>query len=256
MYSISKEMTTDFSQVKNLSYKDLKDIGQKLGFETEIKEGTTSEKKGEIIDFIMKYISRKKKKEKTKYQIMEQIGNTGKEGITYRVLKNKTEYAMKTFKKRKSSSRILKEAELQQKASEADISPKIFDVDSEKKFIVMERMDQHLTDKMLTQNGNLNVSQQKQLIKIFKTLDKIKIFHADSNLLNYMIKDNKIYIIDFGMSKDVDEKLEKKLGTSTPNIDFMTIGFILKLKEFNCPSSSYSHLRTYISPENRTKFDI
>ena len=56
--------------------------------------------------------------------------------------------------------------------------------------------------------------------------------------------------------KKADEKLSKKLGTSTPNIDLMTIGFILKLKEFNCLPSSYSYLLTFVSPENKEKFNM
>ena len=214
-------MIIDSSELKKLSNKDLQDIGEKLGFKSRDSSKGTKE---DLIDFILGYMhsrSEKKQKKENKYKIMGQIGNEGKDGITYLVIKNKVEYAMKTFKKRKSSQRIAKEAELQEKAANANISPKIFDVDLEKKFIVME-----------------------------------KIFHADSNMLNYMILDNKIYIIDFGMSKDIDEKLSKKLGTSTPNIDLMTIGFILKLKEFNCLPSSYSYLLTFVSPENKEKFNM
>ena len=249
-------MIIDSSELKKLSNRDLEDIGGKLGFKS---PDSSRGKKEDLIKFILGYMhsrSENKQKRESKYKIVEQIGNAGKEGITYLVIKNKIEYAMKTFKKKKSSQRISKEAELQKKAADANISPKIFDVDLDKKFIVMEKMDQHLTDKITQQKGNLNISQQKQIIKIFKTLDKVKVFHADSNMLNYMILDNKIYIIDFGMSKDIDEKLGKKLGTNTPNIDLMTIGFILKLKEFNCLPSSYSYLLNFVSPENKEKFNM
>jgi hypothetical protein len=71
-----------------------------------------------------------------------------------------------------------------------------------------------------------------------------------------MYKDKKLYIIDFGMSKEIDEKLIKKLGTKTPNLDLMTLGFILKLKEFKCPFSSYSYLIKHIKEDEIQKFKL
>ena len=71
-----------------------------------------------------------------------------------------------------------------------------------------------------------------------------------------MFKNKKLFIIDFGMSKEIDDKLIKKLGTNTPNIDLMNLGFILKLKELNCVESSYSHLLTYVSETEKVKFNL
>ena len=156
----------------------------------------------------------KYKKEKVdKYVKIKQLGEKGKEGTTFLVKTiDGNEYAMKTFKKTKSSDRLRKEAYLQEKASEFNITPKIIEIDTISKYIVMEKLDEHLIDKMKKQDGNLTENQQKQIIKIFKFLDKAKVFHADSNILNYMFKGKKLYIIDFGMSQLIDEKLIKKLG--------------------------------------------
>jgi hypothetical protein len=109
---------------------------------------------------------------------------------------------------------------------------------------------------MKEQNGNITEIQQKQIIKIFKLLDKAKVFHGDSNILNYMFKGKKLYIIDFGMSQLIDEKLIKKLGIDTPNLTLMNLGFILKLKELSCPSSSYSYLLTFVSNKDKSKYDL
>ena len=87
-------------------------------------------------------------------------------------------------------------------------------------------------------------------------LDQCKVFHADSNLINYMLKDDKIYIIDFGMSKLIDDKLIKKLNTNTPNLEFMNLGFILKLKEFKFNSSSFKVLLSFVSNSNRMKYGL
>ena len=191
------------------------------------------------------------------YKKFDQLGNIGKEGITYLVKdENENEYAMKTFKKTKSSTRIENEAELQKKASFYEISPKIIDVNLEEKYIVMEKLDKHLFDVMKKQNGNLTKLQQQQIIKIYKNLDKSGVFHGDSNILNYMFKDKKLYMIDFGMSKFIDDNLIKKVGTKNPNLDLMTLGFILKLKELKCPESSYSYLITHVSDLNKAKYQL
>ena len=191
------------------------------------------------------------------YKKYEQLGNVGKEGITYLVKnENGDEYAMKTFKKTKSSARIQNESDLQKKASLYEISPKIFDVNLEEKYIVMEKLDRHLFDVMKKQNGNLTKLQQQQIIKIYKNLDKSGVFHGDSNILNYMFKDKKLYMIDFGMSKHIDENLIKKVGTKNPNLDLMTLGFILKLKELKCPETSYSYLMTYVSDLDKAKYQL
>jgi len=193
-----------------------------------------------------------------KYLIIKQIGNVGKEGVTY-LVKRKTdskEFAMKTFKKTKSKKNILIESELQNIASKFGICPKIIDVDLDNHFIVMDRLDIHLYEMMKSQNGDISKKYQEQIIDIFKKLDLSKVFHADSNILNYMLKNNKLYIIDFGMSKKIDEKLIKKLGDENPNLTYMTLGFVLKLKELKCPPTSYSHLLNYISDENKQKYGI
>jgi len=163
---------------------------------------------------------------------------------------------MKTFKKTKSSDRLRLEAQLQEKASIFDICPKIIDIDTVSKYIVMEKLDKHLFEVIKDQKGILTEDQQKQLIHIYKCLDEAKVFHADSNILNYMFKKNKLYIIDFGMAKLIDDKLIKKLGTPTPNISLMNLGFILKLKELECPEVSYSYLLKFVSEKDKENFRL
>jgi tRNA A-37 threonylcarbamoyl transferase component Bud32 len=163
---------------------------------------------------------------------------------------------MKTFNKRKSSENIKKEAELQAKASEKGISPKVIDVDLVSNCIIMEKMDEHLFDVMKKQCGNLTENQQKQILEIFIKLDDACVFHGDSNILNYMLKNNKIYIIDFGMSKHINDKLKKKLKEDRPNFTLMNLGFILKLKDLKCPSTAYKYLIKFVSEENKNKYGI
>jgi len=193
-----------------------------------------------------------------KYIKIKQLGNKGKEGITYLVKDkiNNVEYAMKTFNKRKSPNNIKKEADFQKKAYDVGICPKVIDVDLVSNCIIMEKMDEHLFDIMKKQCGNLTEEQQKQILNIFIKLDDVSVFHGDSNILNYMLKNNKIYIIDFGMSKHIDDKFKKKIKEERPNFTLMNLGFILKLKDLKCPSTSYKYLIKFVSEENKKKYGI
>jgi tRNA A-37 threonylcarbamoyl transferase component Bud32 len=239
--------------LKKIKYDDLKNIAKDMDIKI-------PKSKDELIDSMIKCFEEYEKYKKNKidkYKKIKQLGEKGKEGVTYLVKTSKgKEYAMKTFKKNKSSSKLKKEAKLQEMASEQGISPKIIEIDTVSKYIVMERLDTHLLDIIKKQNRDITKSQQKQIISIFKGLDKAKVFHGDSNILNYMFKDKKLYIIDFGMSKEIDDKLIKKLGTDTPNLHLMNLGFILKLKELECLESSYSHLLTYVSDTEKEKFNL
>ena len=69
-------------------------------------------------------------------------------------------------------------------------------------------------------------------------------------------KDNKLYIIDFGMSKIIDDGLKKKLKVENPNQKLMTLGFVLKLKELKCPPSAYSFLITKISDSDKKTYGL
>ena len=249
----------DIKQLNILTYKELKDIATDMDIEIPRK------KEDLILEMLrcFKKYEKYKKEKVDKYVKIKQLGEKGKEGTTYLVKireskesKESSEYAMKTFKKTKSSDRIRKEADLQEKASKYGISPEVIEIDTISKYIVMEKMDMHLYDKMKEQNGDITETQQKQIIKIFKLLDKAKVFHGDSNILNYMFKGKKLYIIDFGMSQYIDDKLVKKLGVDTPNFSLMNLGFILKLKELRCPSSSYSYLLTFVSNKDKSKYNL
>jgi serine/threonine protein kinase len=243
----------DYTLLERSSFSDLKKMAKEMNL-------TTKKSKSEYIidiqDAFKEYENYKTKKV-DKYTRIRQLGNKGKEGITYLVRDNKDrEFAMKTFRKTKSSNTLKNEYTLQKQAAKVGISPRVVEYDSVSKYIVMEKMDEHLVDVMKKQKGNLSRGQQFQIIDIFKKLDDVKVFHADSNILNYMLKGKRIYLIDFGFSKEITPRLCKKLGTNHPNIRIMTLGFILKLKELNCPSSSWKYLRKEINEEEIEKFKI
>lgn len=186
-----------------------------------------------------------------KYRKIEKIGE-GRDGIVY-VVRNLfgKKYAMKCFKKDKSRSMIKKEYDMQDICSGFGICPKTIDINLEKKYFIMELYDLPLFKLIEKQNGVLSKTHQKQLVFIYETLDKIKIFHNDPNISNYMIKDDKVYIIDFGMSKNINKNLIDSYNTQDLNMIFMLMGFIINLKKTNCPPQSYEYLSKFLSDENK-----
>jgi hypothetical protein len=102
----------------------------------------------------------------------------------------------------------------------------------------------------------LNKTQQQAIINLYKKLDEAGVFHGDSNITNYMYKGKKLYLIDYGMAKEITPALCKKLGTNTPNMTIMTLGLIIKLKELKCPPSSYQYLLQYVSMDIRKKMEL
>jgi tRNA A-37 threonylcarbamoyl transferase component Bud32 len=181
----------------------------------------------------------------------EQLGDAGKDAVTYNVNKK---FALKQYKPRKSSAMITKEANLQRRLAEVRVCPKVIDVDTERKYILMEKLDKHLFD--VNSDKSISPEHQKQLVKLYDQMDKARIFHGDANPLNYMTKGKKLYVIDFGMSKEITPKLVKQLGTDRPNRHIMTLGMILKMKAMNFPTSSYSYLVTALKPEQRESFGL
>ena len=175
-----------------------------------------------------------------RYTKLHQLGTQGKEGTVYLVRDNRTgkEHAMKCFRESKSSKTLLREITLQKEASEIGVCPKILDYDTISKYIVMEKLDQRLYDIMKKKDGALSHNYQKQMISIFDKLDGIGIFHNDASPLNFMVNGKKLYIIDFGFARKVDSYLVKKYDTRKPNMKFMPVGFLLKMREI-IPSIRY-----------------
>lgn len=241
----------DYTQLEDYSYIELKQLAQDMGLAIRRNKADLI---GEITKAFREYETYKRDKI-DKYVRGDQLGERGKEGTTYLVTtRDGTVYAMKTFRKQKSSATLRKEAELQKLAADFGASPNVIDMDTVSKYIVMEKMDIHLLHVMENQGRILTRQQQKQIINIYKKLDKAGVFHGDANLLNYMYKNGKLYIIDFGMAREITTAMIKKLGTNKPNMHIMTLGLALKLRDFKYPPSSYEYIINYLSDEQRIQF--
>lgn len=239
--------------LEKYNLKELRNIAKKM----ELPPRRSKKEMIEDISNAFREYEEYKKEKLDKYTRHKQLGHKGKEGTTYLVTDNKgRELAMKTFRRGKSSNTLKQEYYLQKKASKAHVSPRVYDYDTVSKYIVMEKMDCHLHEVIDKQKGVLHKYQQKRIIEIFKTLDKIGVFHNDANIYNYMLKGKEIYIIDFGFSKEITPRLVTQLKTNKPNMKLMLLGFVLKLKEMKLPSRSYSELIKYIDSEDLQRFQI
>jgi tRNA A-37 threonylcarbamoyl transferase component Bud32 len=198
------------------------------------------------------------KKEKVdKYTKCSQLGFKGKEGTTFLVKdKQNKEYAMKTFRNNKSSDKLKQEFEFQSQVCKKGICPEVYDFDTVSKYIVMEKMESHFYDNLMKNKGVISQKQQIRFLEIFNILDENKIFHNDANLYNFMIKNKQLYIIDFGLAKEITPKLIKKLGTSRPNFKLMSIAMILKFKDLGIPIESYSYILNQMAYEDVKKFGL
>ena len=56
------------------------------------------------------------------------------------------------------------------------------------------------------------------------------------------------------MAKEITSALVQKLGTETPNIQIMTLGLALKLRDMGFPRGSYDYIIKYLSEEQRSQF--
>lgn len=226
----------DFRKLSQLSHDQLVDIARSLEQSISGSRKSLERRISEDFKLYENYLADHNRK----YRRISRLGNEGKEGVTYLVSAEASgdEYAMKVFRRHKSASTLRKEADLQEQAAQYGAAPYVIEVDTVMKTIVMDKMDRHFIEVLYRQNGVLSESQQKAVIKLFKRLDEAGVFHGDSNILNYMFKGKRLYLIDYGMSKPIDNPLIKKLKTSTPNMDLMSLAFILKMKELGIPSSS------------------
>jgi tRNA A-37 threonylcarbamoyl transferase component Bud32 len=230
----------DYSQLETMSVKELREIMKTLDLENR-------RSRDDMITDI-------RKERDEQYIRHEQLGDAGKDAVTYLVKVGGKKYAMKTFKKRKSSKQIQVEVDLQLLVHEANACPRIIDYDLERKYIVMDKLERHLID--ITGKKEISLDHQKQLIKLYQKMDDIGVFHGDPNPLNYMIKGKKLFVIDFGMSKKITPAFIKKMGTDSPNEEIMTLAMVLKLKNMNYPASSYSYLLDFIDKDYRKKLKL
>lgn len=148
---------------------------------------------------------------------------SGKEGCIHVIDINGTKCVLKQFKKTKSENRVRREADFQLAAWNAGVAPEPFAIDLRAKRIFMCGIESRLVDIAKQRNPPaLTANEQLQIVLCMKKLDSIGILHNDGNCLNVMCQlengSNRIYIIDYGMAKQIDKKVLRK--SNTPNLSY------------------------------------
>ena len=148
---------------------------------------------------------------------------SGKEGSIHVININGTNAILKQFKKTKSPNRVRREADFQLAAYNIGVAPEPFAIDLKLKRIYMCGIESRLVDIAKQRNPPaLTANEQMQIVLCMKKLDSIGILHNDGNCLNVMCQnengENRIYIIDYGMAKQIDSKILRK--TNTPNLKY------------------------------------
>jgi RIO-like serine/threonine protein kinase len=181
----------------------------------------------------------------------DQLGEDGKDGKTYVVklksdargnyngdlfsLTQNTDIAVKTFKPKKSTNKIKKEAEFPSAASKVGISPPVYGVNLEERYIVMQKLASLPAKDYAKQE--LPLDMQYQLCALMVRLDSIGVLHGDMNALNVMLnEDCRPYMIDYGFAKKITNKVKTKHGQH-PNIRVTLWGLVRGFKRYKVTAS-------------------
>jgi tRNA A-37 threonylcarbamoyl transferase component Bud32 len=170
-------------------------------------------------------------------------GKKGKDGLTFIVTANsEAQYAVKTYHSERSIRMIEMEAYLQEKAATEGVCPKIYGINLEEKYIIMEKMKETIVTYARRENPKpetgkhttweLPEQYQDRIIEIMYGLDRAGVIHNDGNPLNLMFNDDtKLMVIDFGFSSLIDDAMLQKRGPH-PNINLTLWGFQRQLRYY------------------------
>ena len=169
-------------------------------------------------------------------------GKAGAQGTTFIAAgPSGREYAIKMFKPDKSVNVINREYNLQDKAADKGVAPAVYAKNTNQKYIIMQKMKETIVDYKTRKVGDeqlvLPRSMQAQLYALCVRLDAAKVVQNDGNPLNLMLDDSgRLYIIDYGLAKHIDEKILKKRGPQ-PNVNLTLWDFQRRLKHYGIRST-------------------
>lgn len=164
-----------------------------------------------------------------RYEIMRELG-MGSYGITYVALDMQTNTQvvikqMRTTRKKQIKESFLREATILQHLTHPQI-PSLYETFLERGMmhLVMEYIDGETVESLIFEAGKTYMEQEalallKRVLEVVQFIHEKGIVHRDLRIPNILLKNDRVYIIDFGLARFLGEKppladtypLEKKL---------------------------------------------
>lgn len=162
------------------------------------------------------------------------------EGLESQIFERASENGALIIKKWKepvTMNSILCQIHTQQKCHDAKISPKILEINLDEKTISMEKLFCNLLTFYTKMKKKHTASRlddiQHQILKKWKHLDRMGIFHNDANICNIMLdRDFNVALIDFGFTIACDKKKNISNMKQNPR------EFVKWIKDWNAKNSS------------------
>jgi len=154
--------------------------------------------------------------------------------------------AVKTFRPKKSSNRILAEAKLQQKCAAKFAAPAVLGVSVSEKYIVMPQLDSLPVDRY--RDGAMPDHLQYAICGLMGLMDDAGVLHCDMNARNVMLDTyDRPWMIDFGLAKTITKKIKSKHGEH-PNIAVTLWGLIRGFKRYKVECNIMRECQTSEDP--------
>jgi serine/threonine protein kinase len=169
-----------------------------------------------------------------------QLGHSGQTARVHASGQN----AVKIFNADIPAERIRREAVLQREAARQGLAPRVVSWDSTS--ITMERMDETLYHRLKRDGFRMAEPLQRRFIEILRGLDELRIFHGDPNPLNFMLKDGRLYIGDFGMASRITAATAAEHRTWGVNMAYMPMGFLMRLADVVKGTPDYKVIEKHI----------
>jgi len=141
--------------------------------------------------------------------------------------------------------RTRKEAKLLENLATIINVPKLIKADETNKKIVMQYIDGKKLSEYLEKLKNKNKIMQ-QVGKQIAILHNNNIIHGDLTTSNMILKDNKVYLIDFGLSFH-STRIEDRA------VDLHLLKQALEAKHFKCWKQLFTSFLVGYKPQNKTK---
>ena len=140
----------------------------------------------------------------------------------------KKSYRLSKIDEKIRKLRTRRESKILKRLEGLDFVPSVLEVDEKNKIIKMDFIEGELVRDILNEIGKKKREEIcKQIGENIAKMHNLKIIHGDLTTSNFILKDKKVYFIDFGLSF-VSERIEDKA------VDLHLLKQALESKHYKC----------------------